>query len=256
MGEYLVSIIMPTYNSEKYIEETIESIVKQTYTNWELLICDDCSTDSTQQIIGKMKNEDDRIQFQKLKMNSGAAMARNQSLKKAKGRYIAFIDSDDLWNKNKLMRQIRFMEENSYSITATEYNKIDENSNNLNQIITVKKEYDLYTLLKDNVGNLTVIYDSFDIGKPDIPNIRKRNDYLYWLTILNSTDELKIYGLQDILGSHRVHSNSLSSSKLGLVKYHWIVYREHLSMNIFTSLYLSFYWMSKGIIKLIKSKLL
>ncbi|MFW7420205.1 glycosyltransferase family 2 protein [Vagococcus fluvialis] len=249
----LVSIIMPTFNSIEFVEETIISILNQTYENWELLICDDMSTDGTVEFIENSFKSENRIKIYSTKKNSGAAVARNISLDNALGRYIAFIDSDDIWLSTKLEKQIKFMEKNGYAVTATSYNKIDENSDNLKKDIIVKEKYDMDILLKSNVGNLTVMYDSSIIGKPRIPDIRKRNDYLYWLTIME-TKKVCIYGFDEILSSYRIRVGSLSSNKIGLVKYHWIIYRTHFQLSLTKSTYLCFYWISKGVRNLLSDK--
>lgn len=242
----LVSIIMPCFNATNYIEESIKSVISQTYQNWELLICDDVSLDGTYDFI-KKNFKDERIKLFTLEINSGAAAARNLGVLNSRGRYIAFIDSDDVWFPEKLERQISFMQKNEIYFSATSYNKIDEYSRDINKIINVKSEYSLEDILKNNVGNSTVVYDSKIIGKPKIPLIKKRNDYLYWITILQSNPNIRIYGLEEVLSSHRVHNSSLSSSKRGLVKYHWQIYKDILDYGIVKSAYICGYWMFKGI---------
>ena len=180
MKEKLVSIIMPTYNCGSFIKETIESVLNQTYKNWELIIVDDCSKDNTEEVVKKIK--DKRIKYYKLKQNSGAAVARTESMKKAKGYYMAFLDSDDLWYPDKLEKQIMFMEENNYDFTCTAYEQIDEKDNLLNKIIKVKKKANYNRILLDcPVGNSTVMYNVERLGKFEVPNIRKRNDDALWL---------------------------------------------------------------------------
>ena len=229
MKENLVSVIMPTYNCGKFIEETIKSVANQTYKNWELIIVDDCSKDNTEEIVNRYIERDSRIKYHILETNQGAAVARTKAMKMARGSYMAFLDSDDLWKNDKLEKQINFMEENSYNFTCTAYEQIDENNNLLNKIIRPKIKADYNRILLDcPVGNSTVMYNVDKLGKFEVPNIRKRNDDALWLQILKK--EKYIYGLNEILMQYRIRQNSISSNKLDLIKYHWQLYRqiEHL----------------------------
>lgn len=227
--EKLVSVIMPTYNCAKFIGETINSIQNQTYDNWELIIVDDCSKDNTEEVVSKIN--DKRIKYHKLEKNSGAAVARTEAMKLAKGNYMAFLDSDDIWMPEKLEKQIKFMEDNNYYFTCTAYEQIDEENNKLGKIIkTVKKANYNRILLDCPVGNSTVMYNVDELGKFEVPNIRKRNDDALWLQIIKKAQY--IYGMEDILMQYRIRNNSISSNKLSLIKYHWYLYRniEHLSI--------------------------
>ena len=147
MKENLVSVIMPTYNCGKFIEETIKSVANQTYKNWELIIVDDCSKDNTEEIVNRYIERDSRIKYHRLETNQGAAVARTKAMKMARGSYMAFLDSDDLWKNDKLEKQINFMEENSYNFTCTAYEQIDENNNLLNKIIRPKIKADYNRIL-------------------------------------------------------------------------------------------------------------
>lgn len=250
MAEPLVSIIMPAYNAEKYIEEAIESVLNQTYSNWELLICDDCSNDRTREIIKECKDNDKRIKLFELKENSGAAKARNTSIEQAEGTYIAFLDSDDVWFETKLSEQIGFMIENNYLFTCTYYNKIDGSSKSLDKVIRYKNEADFGELLKNCPGNSTVIYNSRNLGKFYISNIKKRNDYLMWFQVIEKSN--KINCLDKMLSSHRIIENSLSNNKKDLIKYHWIIYRKELDLSLIKSFNICLYWIIKGIINKLK----
>lgn len=243
----LVSIIMPAFNAEEYINEAIESVLKQTYENWELIIVNDCSTDKTLSIVKRYAMLDRRILYFTLEKNSGAASARNKAIELAQGRYLAFLDSDDLWEKNKLAIQIKFMKENNYYFTATSYHKIDENSESLNRVVDAYERLDYFGLLKECPGNSTVIYDVKEIGKVKIPNIRKRNDYVMWLQVIKKSKYL--YGINLPLSSHRIRKGSLSKNKFSLVKYHWKIYREIEEINSYLSLKLILYWISKSVLK-------
>ena len=250
MKENLVSVIMPTYNCGKFIEETIKSVANQTYKNWELIIVDDCSKDNTEDIINRYAESDNRIKYHKLETNQGAAVARTKAMKMARGSYMAFLDSDDLWKNDKLEKQINFMEKNSYSFTCTAYEQIDENNNLLNKIIRPKIKADYNRILLDcPVGNSTVMYNVDKLGKFEVPNIRKRNDDALWLQILKK--EKYIYGLNEILMQYRIRQNSISSNKLDLIKYHWQLYRQIEHLSIFRSVFHICWW---GMIKVLHIK--
>lgn len=245
-----VSIITPTYNCAHFIGETIESVINQTYQDWEMLIVDDCSKDNTEEIVKQYSQNDNRIKYIKLEQNSGAAMARNKAMELATGKYMAFLDSDDIWAKDKLDKQIKFMEENNYNITCTEYEQIDEVGQSLNKIIKVKKKVDYNgVLLTCPVGNSTVMYNVENLGKFEVPNIRKRNDDALWLQMLKK--EKYIYGMDDVLMKYRIRSNSISSNKIDLVKYHWYLYREIEKISIIRSIFHICYW---GFLKVFKIK--
>ncbi len=246
--ESMVSIIMPAYNCEDFIAETIDSIIKQDYQNWELLAVDDFSTDNTGNIVKKYALNDSRIKYFRLEKNSGAAAARNRAVELANGKYLAFLDSDDLWNPDKLSRQIRFMEENNYYFTCTKYSKIDDEGNFLNRVIDVREKSSYSDILKKNPGNSTVVYNAEVIGKIVIPDIRKRNDYVMWLSVIKKAKIL--YGLDEVLASHRIRAGSLSKNKCSLVKFHWKVYRDIERLSFIKSLYLVLYWVTISVLKL------
>jgi glycosyltransferase involved in cell wall biosynthesis len=232
----LVSIITPLYNSEKFIEETIQSVLNQTYSNWEMIIVNDCSTDNGVDILKKYSEKDNRIKLIQLIKNGGGAVARNRAIEEAKGKYIAFLDSDDLWKPEKLEKQIKFMKENSYSFTFTKYQQMNENGEKLEKYIEVPKTLNYkQALLKNPIGCLTVIYDSEKLGKVYLPLIRKRQDYALWLKILKSG--VTGYGLNENLAYYRLRENSISSNKVDLIKYQWKLYREIEKLNIFESIF-------------------
>lgn len=248
MEEKLVSIIMPTYNCAKFIDKTIKSVIAQTYKNWELVIVDDCSKDNTEEVVANFK--DDRIKYHKLKNNSGAAVARTEAMKLANGNYMAFLDSDDLWKKEKLEKQLEFMKKNNYNFTCTAYEQIDEEGNKLNKVIKTKKKANYNRILLDcPVGNSTVMYNVDNLGKFEVPNIRKRNDDALWLQILKK--EKFIYGMPDVLMEYRIRNNSISSNKLSLIKYHWQLYREIEHLSVIRSAFHICWW---GMIKILHIK--
>lgn len=245
-----VSIITPAYNCEKFISKTIESVLSQTYPHWEMIVVNDCSSDTTGQIAQKYASYDKRIKYIKLEYNSGAAVARNVAMSMAKGQYIAFLDSDDLWLPDKLSTQIKFMQDNNYKFSCTDYEQIDESGNPLGKIIKCREKADYNRVLLDcPIGNSTVMYDVSQLGKFEVPDIRKRNDDALWLKMLKK--EKYIYGLNQILTQYRIRKDSISADKLQLVKYHWTLYRKIEKLNIIRSLFYIIHW---GIIKVLKIK--
>ena len=181
----LVSIITPSYNSAKFIAETIQSVQNQTYQNWEMIIVDDGSSDETEKVVLSIIQNDNRIQFHKLSQNSGAGIARNFGIERSAGRYIAFIDSDDIWKPQKLENQIDFMKKHRLPMTFSFYECIDESGNSLNKMIKAPKKISYKQLFFCNfIGNLTGIYDTYYLGKIPVSSIKKRQDWIMWLTIL------------------------------------------------------------------------
>ncbi len=246
----LVSIIMPAYNAEKFIGQAIASVRAQSYPHWELLIVDDCSTDGTAQLVRAAAQEDPRIRYDCLQTNSGAAMARNRAIELAQGRYIAFLDSDDLWSSEKLQLQLAFMQEKGISFCSTVYGKIDENGTDLGRRVDKPGVRDYWGILKNPPGNLTVIYDAQLLGKIYARNIRKRNDYVLWLSVIKEAGQL--HCMEQLLAHHREREGSISSNKLSLLKYQWQVYRRMEKLNLFQSLYLMGYICTKSILTKLK----
>lgn len=246
----LVSIIMPSFNQEDYISYSIESIINQTYKNWELLITDDGSTDSTISIIKKYINIDSRIKLFILEKNNGASYARNISIKHSNGRYISFCDSDDLWVFNKLEEQLKFMILNNYYFTFTSYDLIDDKSHFIKKFSIPSKVTYIDLLKTCSIGCLTVIYDTKYLGKFFFTDISKRQDYVLWLSILKIIPFA--YGLNNSLAKYRTHSNSLSSNKLYASMYQWKVYREIENLNLNKSLYFFIMYAFNGVLKYIK----
>lgn len=251
MEKSLVSIITPTYNSESYIKETINSIIEQSYENWELLITDDCSTDNTIEIVNYYSKRDSRIKLFTLEKNSGAGVARNNSIMHAKGKYIAFCDSDDQWKEFKLSKQVDFMVTNNLSFTYSSYDVIDEDNNKLKSIFSpIKLSYK--KMLRNNyVGCLTAIYDQDKLGKIYMSKIRKRQDWTLWLKIFKIIKNTR--GINETLAIYRDRRGSISNNKVLLLKYNWIIYNEELGFNKLKSLMLLlnflYYYARKKIFK-------
>lgn len=225
----LVSIIMPSYNTAKYISDSINSVLYQTYKNWELIIVDDCSTDNTDEAV-KPFLSDNRIRYLKNEKNSGAAVSRNYALREAKGKWIAFLDSDDLWEKDKLEKQISFMEKNGYKFSYTDYIEIDENSEPLGVTVTGPKVISK-TKMFDYcwMGCLTVMYDAEAVGLIQIEDIKKNNDYAMWLKVCKNAD---CFLLDEKLASYRKRKGSISNhGYLKLIKWHYKLYRNAEKRN-------------------------
>lgn len=246
----LVSIITPCFNCAEYLPETIQSVRSQTYGNWEMLIVDDASNDDTLAIAQGYSDIDPRVRVIALPSNSGAAVARNAALHVSKGRYIAFLDSDDIWLPHKLEKQVCFMRSSGHPITCTSYEQIDEFGNATGKIINsiVKTSYNRL-LLDCPVGNSTVVYDVSQLGKVEVPDIRKRNDDALWLKVLKMTDY--IWGMPEVLSYYRIRNGSISRNKFELVKYHWTLYRQIEKLSIPRSMFHVALW---GVIKLLRIK--
>jgi glycosyltransferase involved in cell wall biosynthesis len=232
--EKLVSIITPLYNAEKYIEKTIESVINQTYKNWEMIIVDDYSKDNSYKLVLELSKQDKRIKLIKNDKNNGVTKTRNKGIKLAKGKYIAFLDADDLWKKEKLEKQIFFMERSKISISYTGYEKINEDGT-IRGEIKVPKKVIYHESLKGNImGCLTVIYNCEKLGKKYFKELKMSEDHVLWLEILKSTDS---YGIEKSLAKYRVLENSRSSSKIDAIKFQWEINREIEKLNIFKSIY-------------------
>ena len=234
----LVSVIMPTYNCGKYIAQSLDSVISQTVTDWEVQIVDDCSTDDTYNVVLPYLEKYPNIHYYVLPENGGPAVARTEAIKRANGKYIAFLDSDDLWDSEKLENQIAFMEKNGADFSATGYRWMDENGNDLHTALIPPKKTDYKKMIRlsNPIGNLSVMYNQEKLGKFEVPPIKKRNDFALWLKILKKTD--CCYGMQEILGTYRMgRSGSVSSNKLKQAKYHWQLYHDIEGHNVFRSFY-------------------
>lgn len=210
MIDGLVSIIMPSWNTARFIGDSIQSVIDQTYNNWELIIVDDCSTDETDDIINRF--DDIRIKYLKNENNSGAALTRNRAIREARGEWIAFLDSDDLWKPEKLEHQINFMKKYGYVFSYHDYIKIDEASRPLNicvsgpDIVTKRKMYNY-----GYPGCLTFMYSAKVMGTVQIKDIKKNNDYAILLKLCKKAD---CYRLKENLAQYRIRKKSISHDKL------------------------------------------
>jgi teichuronic acid biosynthesis glycosyltransferase TuaG len=237
-----VSIIMPAYNSSLFIRQSIESVLGQTYHNWELLIADDKSTDNTCFIIEDYLLKDKRIKLFRLKETVGGALARNHLINHATGQFIAFCDSDDLWVPNKLEKQIKFMEEHNYAFSFAPYYIIDEEGNKIGLSTTRKRVNYRDILFTCDIGCLTAVYDCDKLGKMYMADIKKRHDYTLWLRILRKIPYA--YSFHNPLGYYRLRRHSISRNKLKTMFYIWKVYREVEQIPFLKSLwYITVYGM-------------
>jgi len=229
-----ISIITPAFNASSFIEDTCKMVQRQSFSHWELIIVDDCSTDNTVRIVERMSEDDSRIKCFSLSTNSGPAVARNTAIENAQGRYIAFLDCDDRWNEFKLEKQIRFMQEKQYSFTYHRHKKTAPDGTALKQfrppeVLTYKR-----SLRYNPLHTSSVVYDSEKLGKVYMPSIRKRQDYGLWFRLLKLTDG---HLLDEQLSDYVQMRGSVSHSKFGLLKYNWELYRKHENMSVALSCY-------------------
>ncbi|MEG2100213.1 MAG: glycosyltransferase family 2 protein [Flavobacterium sp.] len=233
----LVSILTPTFNAEKFIRATIKSVQEQTYENWEMILVDDASTDNTVSIIEDFAQRDNRIKLFKFSENRGNGFARNAALDKATGKYIAYLDADDLWFPSKLEKQIQFLNANNLHFTFSYYDSIDEEGNNLNRRVESPNPLIYKQLFFCNyVGNLTAIYDADYFGKIMLETSQKRQDWRLWLTILKQIKTAEV--VPESLAFYRIRKDSISSSKFKLIKHNFGVYREFHRYNFMSSVLL------------------
>ena len=246
----LVSVIMPSYNTGNFIAESIASVMAQTYTDWELIIVDDASTDNTDEVVSTFVKEchcegpqgdvaiHNRIRYLKNEKNSGAAVCRNRALREARGKWVAFLDSDDLWTPDKLEKQIAFMKKNGYAFSYTCYSEMDENGGKTGVIVggpAHVSKTGMYNYCW--LGCLTVMYNREVVGDIQIADIRKNNDYAMWLKIVRKAD---CHLLAENLATYRKRSGSISNhSYMALVKWHYKLYREAERLNPITSLWIT-----------------
>lgn len=247
----LVSVVMPTHNGERFLEDSIRSILAQTYANLELVITDDCSDNIvTLEILRRFQEQDSRVDVVYLKENKGPGYARNKSIERARGRYMAFCDSDDRWFADKLERQLAFMREKGCALCCSSYIVCNERNENIGiRISPVRITYKM--MERDNkIGCLTAIYDVEALGeKIYMPTLRKRQDWALFLTILKKCNDA--YALIEPLAYYRDRSHSVSSNKFSLVKYNVAVYHEILRFSWLKSfIYFFFLFLPTYITKL------
>ncbi len=246
MQNELISIITPSYNSSKFIFQTIKSVLNQTYQNWEMIIVDDCSTDKSVEHIKEIIKDETKIKLIVLDKNIGAAEARNRALEIAHGRYVAFLDSDDIWLPEKLEKQIKFMQDNDLAVTCSSYYTIDENGKKINTRI-VKESFSYSDMLKSNhIGNLTGIYDCEKLGKIYMDDVG-HEDYTLWLKVMKKVENTK--AIVEPLAGYRILPTSISANKLKALSWTWRIYRKNVGLNIFQSSYYFIHYLCNSVLK-------
>lgn len=242
----LVSIVMPAYNAEKTISQSIESVLGQIYQNWELLIVNDCSTDNTESIVVSYL-QDSRIKLINNERNTGVAQSRNTAIESSIGRYIAFLDSDDMWTNTKLISQIEFMVKNDYYFTCTSYEVIDEQGGMTNKYLSVPTVITYESMLRGSkIGCLTVMIDTSVTGKFNMPSI-KHEDYVTWLNLIKKFGPA--HGLNKMYAYYRVFDGSLSSNKLQTSKWQYQIYREYYGYSFIRSAHYFINYAINGLFK-------
>ena len=244
----LVSIITPSYNSAKFIAETIQSVQNQTYQNWEMIIVDDGSSDETENVVLSIIQKDNRIQFHKLSQNSGPAVARNTGIEKASGDYMTFIDADDIWFPTFIENNIKTIQETGIPFVFSSYKRANEQLEFVYSDFIVPNKVSYSDILKSNsISCLTAFVDIKKLGKKYMPLIRKRQDMGLWLNYLKVIPFA--HGIQETQAIYRIRENSLSRKKSDLIKYQWQFYREVEKLNVFESSYYMLHWMYLGFMK-------
>lgn len=244
----LVSIIVPVYNAGRFLDDTINTVLEQTYTNWELLLINDCSKDNSKDVYTKYKS-DKRIIWYDQEKNSGAALTRNKGIELSKGKYLCFLDADDLWDKQKLEKQIKFIKDNNYVFTFTGYEFADENGNPTGKKVYVPNKINYKKALKNTtIWTSTVMFNMDKIEKEDIymPNVRRGQDTATWWKVLKKIDNA--FGLNEILSYYRRTNDSLSSNKIKALKRTWYLYRNVEKLDLLKSSY-NFCWYCFNAIK-------
>jgi len=245
----LISIIVPVYNVEKYIRETIECVVAQTYTEWELLLVEDCSNDRTAEIIAGYVEErgEHRIRLLQQPSNLGAARARNRGLQEARGRYISYLDADDLWMPEKLERELRFLKEKDAAFVFTGYEFADERGRGTGKVVHVPETLN-YTQALGNttIFTTTVMFDTAKISREQLEMpVIKSEDTALWFRILRSG--YLAYGLDENLVKYRRPGKTLSSNKLEAIRRIWNLYRHVEGLNVFVSMYHFCFWAVRAV---------
>lgn len=242
----IVSVITPAYNAEKYIAETIKSVQGQSFGQWELIVVDDASSDATVQIVQKFVEQDERIKLFANPENIGQGLTRNKAIEIAQGRYIAFLDSDDVWAPSKLEKQVSALQLTGAAMSHTSYDFIDGSGNQIKGVLEVSPnpiDYN-HLLQRTEIGCLTAIYDTELVGKRYMPDLPRSQDYALWLDILY--DSNVSVPIQEVLAHYRVHGENISKNKWVKVPYHWKVIRSQKNMTLPKSVYLTGIWAIRG----------
>ncbi len=249
MKEGLVSIITPVYNGEKYISETIESVIKQTYLDWEMIVVDDGSKDGSAAIVRRYAEKESRITLLQ-QPNGGSASARNNGIRYANGQYIALLDSDDLWDPDFLKSQLALMKEKNTICVHGSYKRINENSEEILKALKAKKEVTYKQMqMTNHIACLTGLYDTSKFGKIYLKEELRsiRDDYAYWLDVVKLAGVS--YGNQDVLASYRVISSSTTGKKKKLIRAQFYFYYHYQRLGLFKSILYTMYWGILGVLK-------
>lgn len=228
----LVSIVTPVFNSERFLRDTIQSVRRQSYSDWELLLIDDASTDSSVAIIKAAQDEDARIKLLQNERNMGAGYSRNKGIKAAKGKYVAFLDADDLWATDKLKNQVNFAEINSHAFTFTAYEFANAKGEPTGRRVSAPARVTYRSMVTNPIAWTSTIMIDIRQVKKDLlymPAIKRGQDLVAWLNVLNYTGEG--YGLNEVLSYYRRSSDSLSANKLKAMRRTWHIYRHELKIN-------------------------
>lgn len=245
----MVSIITPVFNSAKYIRETLVSVLSQSYKDWEMIMVDDCSTDNSILIIKEFQKKDSRFRLVRLDTNSGSGIARNKAIELANGKFIAFLDSDDIWHKDKLSKHVEFMQRNDAVFSHTSYGFLDEGGSQIKQTYRVSAHPIGYSdlLKRTEISCLTAMYDQNFLGKMYMPDLRRKQDYALWLSILKKG--VKSIPMDEELAFYRQRKGSATNNKFKLVIKHLIFLNKHEGLNYFQTLYYTTHWLLGGFVK-------
>ena len=250
MNNEMVSIIMPVYNGERYIGTSIESVLSQTYLNWELLIINDNSNDKTKQIVKGYQKKDSRIKIYNLKTNNGVANARNIGIENSRGKYIAFLDSDDIWLPKKLEEQLKFIDQPNVAMVFSNFEKVDQAGRRTKRKIIAPSVVDYHLLLRGNcIGCLTVMYDTEKVGKMYFKNVR-HEDCALWLSILKKG--YKAQNTNSVMALYRVGNHSISSNKMKILSWQWNILRKEEKLPWGRAVFLYIHYAVKALLKAIK----
>lgn len=246
--EDLVSIITPSYNSQDFILETVKSVIAQSHENWEMIIVDDASKDNTAKILSQISVEEPRVKIHLLKINSGPAVARNKAIELAKGKYLAFLDADDIWFPFHLKNSISTIKEKNIPFVFASYKRSNENLEFVHSDFVVPEKVTYSDILKTNsISCLTAFVDVSQLDKEKMPLIKKRQDMGLWLKYLKKIPYA--YGIKECHAIYRIRENSLSRNKTKLLSYQWEFYRRVEKLNVLQSAYYMLCWMYLGYMK-------
>ncbi len=249
MPHPLVTIVTPVYNSINYVRDSIESVINQTFQNWEMILVDDHSNDGSFELISNIAKIENRIKIIRNKENLGSGLSRNKAIKLANGKYIAFLDSDDLWHNDKLKIQIELMEKNKWSFSHTSYGYISEQGEKIKSTFHVSNHPINYSnlLKRTEISCLTAVYNQRILGKCYMTEHRRKQDYALWLSILKK--DIKSQPIDVELAYYRQRSGSATSKKRSLILNHVKFLMETQSMNFIQALYYTLFWMVNGFIR-------